>query len=459
LRQIGALYGVGTFGGLGDGQLLERFANREGEAAELAFATLVERHGPMVFRVCRGVLNDLHAAEDAFQATFLILVRKAGSIRSGDSVASWLHGVATRVSLDARASSRRRQRHEGQYDGRRPIEAVGGDLDRRDLEAILGEELQRLPERYRAPVVLCYFEGLSHEEAALRLGRPVQTIRTRLARARERLRGRLARRGLAPLAGAVALSADASASVPRTLADSTVKAAMRVAAGRAVAAGAVPATVAALTEGVLRTMLMTKLKFAAAVLVTLATAVTGAGVFAFQDAPREEARPSSSASANNAPLALQDPSTAEAKLPDLPGSAPRPETTPNKFRGRGAALGEYLEKTEREVNSAVAELRSEVAELRARLQEAEANLRKMEALQAALSDKRTQNFLFRTQGGTQGNPFGNANPNQLQTPLAPPVVDPADRRKLLDLQIKQLLDERERLGQGASQQGTPPQRK
>jgi hypothetical protein len=230
-----------------------------------------------------------------------------------------------------------------------------------------------------------------------------------------------------------------------------------------VAAGAVPATVAALTDGVLRTMLMTKLKFAAVVLVTLGTIVTGAGVFAFQDAPREEARPSSSAPANNAPPVLQDPPTVEAKLPDLPGSAPRTETIPPKARGRGAALGEYLEKTEKEVNAAVAELRTEVADLRARLQEAELNLRKMEALQAALSDKGTNkglssfpgpsslptgpNFLFRTHGGTQGNTFGNPNLNQGQPTQKPPVPDTDSRRKLLDQQIKQLLDERERLEQ------------
>ena len=283
-RRIHALYSVGTFTGLSDGQLLERFATREGEAAELAFAALVERHGPMVLRVCRRSLGDAHDAQDAFQATFLVLVRKAGSLRERGSVGNWLYGVASRVAMDARASSSRRRLHERRYAERADGAVPGGDPDRHDLEAVLHEELRRLPERYRAPVVLCHLEGLSHEEAALRLGCPVGTVRSRLARGRERLRGRLARRGLAPTAGALtaALSGDALAAVPRAFVDFPFMAAARFAAGRAGEAGAVISIRAvALSRGVLRAMFLTKLKLVAgACLVAGALFASGAGVTA-----------------------------------------------------------------------------------------------------------------------------------------------------------------------------------
>jgi RNA polymerase sigma factor (sigma-70 family) len=171
LRHIHTLFNVGTVGGLTDGQLLERFTTCTGEAAELAFAALVERHGPMVLRVCQSVLREPHDAQDAFQATFLILVRKAGSIRKRDSLASWLHGVAGRVAACSRAATARRHRHE-----RRAAEGaltVVDDKDRDDLASVLHSELDRLPEKYRAPIVLCYLESLTHEQAAQKLNWPV----------------------------------------------------------------------------------------------------------------------------------------------------------------------------------------------------------------------------------------------------------------------------------------------
>ncbi len=283
-RRIHALYSVGTFTGLSDGQLLERFATREGEAAELAFAALVERHGPMVLRVCRRSLGDAHDAQDAFQATFLVLARKAGSLRERGSVGNWLYGVASRVAMDARASSSRRRLHERRYAEQSDGAVAGGDPDRHDLEAVLHEELRRLPERYRAPVVLCHLEGLSHEEAALRLGCPVGTVRSRLARGRGRLKGRLARRGLAPTAGALtaALSGDALAAVPRAFVDFPFLAAARFAAGRAGEAGAVLSIRAvALSQGVIHAMFLTKLKLVAgACLVAGGLFASGAGVTA-----------------------------------------------------------------------------------------------------------------------------------------------------------------------------------
>ncbi len=284
IRQIHALYSVGTFAGLGDGQLLERFATLRGEEAELAFAALVARHGPMVWRVCRRVLRDEHDAQDAFQATWLVLARKAGSLRDRGSVGNWLFGVASRVSLDARAALSRRRLHERHFAETQSEEAPAADRDRHDLGAVLHEELQRLPERYRTAIALCYLEGLSHEEAARRLGRPVGTVRSRLARGRDRLRARLAGRGVVPSAGALdaALARDATASLPPALVHSTVQAAARFAAIRAATTGAViSAQAVVLCQGVLHTMLWTQLKtIAALVLVAGSVLATGLGVAA-----------------------------------------------------------------------------------------------------------------------------------------------------------------------------------
>ncbi len=146
-RHIHTLFNVGTVGGLTDGQLLERFTTGTGEAAELAFAALVERHGPMVLRVCQSVVRQPHDAQDAFQATFLVLVRKAGSIRNRDSLASWLHGVACRIAASARVATARRQKHERRA-AEQALTSVDAE-DRDDLASVLHKELDRLPEKYR----------------------------------------------------------------------------------------------------------------------------------------------------------------------------------------------------------------------------------------------------------------------------------------------------------------------
>ena len=196
LRHIHALFNVGSMGGLTDGQLLERFTVCDRQVAELAFAALVERHGPMVLRVCQSVLRERHDAEDAFQATFLVLVRKAASIRKQSSVVSWLHGVAFRVASCQKVAAARRRGYERKV---AEIEAAStDDNDCPDLASILHEELNRLPDKYRTPIVLCYLEGLSHEQAARQLMWPVGTVRSRLAHGRQQLRSLLWRRGLAP---------------------------------------------------------------------------------------------------------------------------------------------------------------------------------------------------------------------------------------------------------------------
>ena len=269
-RQLRTLFDVGAVRELTDGQLLERFATERGEAAELAFAALVERHGPMVLRVCRGVLADGHAAQDAFQATFLVLVRRARGLWVRDSIGPWLHQVAYRTARCARATAARHRRLEQRA-------AIAADQEVRperdgELERLLHEEIDRLPERYRAPVVLCDLEGRTHEQAARHLGWPVGTVKTRLSRGRQRLRDRLIRRGLAPgsspLAVAGILKVPAS-TIPPALLDGTTAAAARFAAvGPAVRGSAVT-----LAEGVLRTMSMTQWwKVATALVVAGATA-------------------------------------------------------------------------------------------------------------------------------------------------------------------------------------------
>ncbi len=265
LKDVRTLLDIGTSTGLSDSQLLERYLLRRDDSAEAAFTALVERHGPMVLRACRGVLHDTHAAEDAFQATFLILARKAGAIRKRDSVASWLFGVARRVAHRAKARRQRTAARETQGIAMLEAKATSSDHGPGSLPEI-HEEVDRLPERYRAPIVLCYLEGLTNEEAACQLRLPASTVRVRLMRARSRLRDRLIRRGLAPAVLAGISSGRAEAAIPAPLGDTTIKAATRIAAGRA---AGVSAPVAALVEGMIRAMFFAKFKVAAALLSAL----------------------------------------------------------------------------------------------------------------------------------------------------------------------------------------------
>lgn len=275
LRTIDVLFNVGTAAGLSDGELLERYASRGGEAAELAFAALVERHGPVVYRVCRRMLRDPNDAQDAFQAAFLVLIRKAHSIRNRESVGSWLYGVALRVASDARAATSRRLTHE--RNAARPELQASASCD---LAEALTEEVGRLPEKFRVPIVLCDLEGYTCEEVARRLGWPLGTVRSRLTRGKERLRSRLQRRGLAPSSSVIvaALRMPAEA-VPSAVVGSTLRTAVSITTGRAVA-GAVSAPVLALSEGVLRTMLISKLKITAGAVLAGVIAAGSAGVLA-----------------------------------------------------------------------------------------------------------------------------------------------------------------------------------
>src|SRR5262245_44161901 len=257
---------------LTDRELLRRFvAGRD----ELAFAALVRRHGPLVRRLCSRVLRADQDAEDAFQATFLVLRSKAASLRPHSSLAGWLHAVAYRVAQKARVADARRRSREGRARDKQVAEPAA-ELTLREAHEILDAELLRLPDRLREPLLLCYVEGLTRDEAARRLGCPPGRLKSRLEQARERLQRRLVARGLT-LSGALvaALFADppAQASIPAALFDSTVSAAARLAAGQP-AAGLVSARAAALADGALRTTLCTKCHVVAIVLL-LGAALAG----------------------------------------------------------------------------------------------------------------------------------------------------------------------------------------
>jgi RNA polymerase sigma factor (sigma-70 family) len=268
-------------GGLTDGQLLARFvASRD----EDSFASLVRRHGPMVFGVCRRLLRHVHDAEDAFQATFLVLARKAGSVVKGESVGCWLYGVAYRTALEAAAANaRRRARERPVMDMPHPEVAPSGAMD---WKLVLDCELNRLSTVHRTAIVLCDLEGRPRQEAARLLGVPTGTLASRLDRARKVLARRLSARGVtlsaAAFAGLMAAEA-ASAPVPTTLVNSTTRLAALVAAGHLAAA---PTSAVFLMKGVMQAMLMQKLRLAVGAFMVMAAL----GAAAFVCRPGEQAR-------------------------------------------------------------------------------------------------------------------------------------------------------------------------
>jgi RNA polymerase sigma factor (sigma-70 family) len=273
-RDLQTLYSCGAVGGLSDSQLLDRFMSQR---EEVVFEAIIKRHGPMVWGVCHRVLRDHHDAEDAFQATFLVLARKAASVMPREKLGNWLYGVAYQTAMKARAATSRRRAREKQVPDM-PEPEAGREDYRGDWLPLLDQELSRLPENYRTPIVLCELQGKSHREAAEQLGCPIGTVSGRLSRARAMLAERLTRRGvtLATSSLVVLLSQDsASASMPLPLVTSTTRAATKFAAGQ-VATVVVSTKVAALTEGVLKAMLMTKLKIGTAILMLAALGAAGA---------------------------------------------------------------------------------------------------------------------------------------------------------------------------------------
>ncbi len=289
-----ALFRGGTLSSKSDSELLEQFIaarSEKDESAQLAFSALLSRHGAMVLRVCRGVLRDDHQAEDAFQATFLILASRARSIRRQVSVASWLYGVALRVATTERSRAARRKRHE-QRRAMMTTELTPTALADDEAARVLHQEIGLLPERYRSAVVLCYLEGLTHEAAAERLSRPVGTVRSRLATARDRLRARLTRRGFAPaVIPALAVPDGVSTMVPAALEEATVRAAVEILLRKTVLAGVASAETIALMEGALRTMMTTRFVLRLVSFVAVGFIAFGAGAMAYSALTRDEPLP------------------------------------------------------------------------------------------------------------------------------------------------------------------------
>lgn len=267
--------------GISDSQLLARFNAVRDESAEQSFSALVHRHGPMVLRVCHQVLGDRHRAEDAFQATFLVLARRAGSIRQPELLGNWLYGVAVRAAWESLMRDGRRRQHEAANVG--DVEP-SGDTDRPEATLIRAEEFQalheevaRLPAHYRVPIVLCELEGLTYQQAAIRMRCPVSTVGVRLSRARDRLRVRLLRRGILPtavIANAFLGAEGAALRVPSVLVSPTGRAAAGFAARDAVGTGLVSASVIAIAQAVLKTMALARLKLATSTLAVIALTAT-----------------------------------------------------------------------------------------------------------------------------------------------------------------------------------------
>ena len=281
-----SLVQAGSLVGLCEEELLVRFV--EGKDAR-AFEFLLERHGPMVLGVCRNLLADPNDVEDAFQATFFLLIRKGSTIRRPGSLAAWLHGVAHRTALRLRRSARTIRLMTDPVERSRPC-----PIEDREQIVQLHREIESLPEKYRLPIILCYLEGLTHDDVAARLRWPVGTVRGRLARARDRLRKRLSRTGVELFAGfpraleRVCLTPD---KVPGGLLRSTTTLLEHTASLR----------VSTLTRGVVLAMIFDKLKWTLATLTVAAVILVGAGVglraFASQHEPTTPQRPGHSGAA------------------------------------------------------------------------------------------------------------------------------------------------------------------
>jgi len=284
LRDYATLFNVGTLVGLTDGELLRRVGLASPDEARALFEAIVDRHGPSVLAACRSALGDPADADDAFQATFLVLARRLRDARRLESVGGWLHGVAARVSARSRVDAARRRRHERARAALAVVaaDAPPGEVDR-ERDRALRDEVARLPARYREVVVLCYWQGLTHEQAAARLACPLGTVRSRAARARELLRRRLLRRGLAP-EGAAPDAQPAPTVVPAALARLTATAAAETFAGRTVLGPVGPAAVT-LSHHSLRRMTMLKIAHLAAASALALVAAVGLGRAAWQEGP------------------------------------------------------------------------------------------------------------------------------------------------------------------------------
>jgi RNA polymerase sigma factor (sigma-70 family) len=308
-----------------DQELLQSFVGQRDEAA---FAAVIRRHGPMVLRVALRTLQNEHDAEDVFQATFLILSQKAHTLRRQESLGSWLYGIAYRLALKAKATAGERRNREHRVTAT-PAATPLAQITVREAQTILDEELNRLPQKLREPVVLCCLEGLARDEAAQRIGCPASVLKSRLEQGRERLRQRLITRGLTLPCGLgvfLLLEGAAAAIVPPALIGSTTQAAMTIAA-REAASAVVSAKVAALTEGVLRTMFLTKIKIATVAMLVGMMAL-GGGMVTYRTAAAQGDKPA---------IASDKPPAAE--KPVEPAANPEPEKDKEAFTSWGKEIG------------------------------------------------------------------------------------------------------------------------
>jgi RNA polymerase sigma factor (sigma-70 family) len=322
-RQVQTVFSLGAVRDRTDAQLLKAYATGSGEPAELAFAALVERHGPMVLRTCRGILRDQHLAEDAFQATFLVLVQKSRSLWVQSSLGPWLQQVAYRAACCARSALVARAAHERNASANAVAGVINAD-DRDDWDAVLYEELQRLPERFRVTVVLCDLEGCTHEHAASQLGCPVGTVKSRLARGRERLRERLIRRGHPGTPGSFA-PALAAPAVPAALGDATVRTAAQLALAES-ASASIAAPVRTLVDAVLRIMFRARLKGALLTSLMMALGATALGYASA--AVNGDDRAPAPLEANADPRTTSSPGPATAGKLAVTGTVIMPDGTP-----------------------------------------------------------------------------------------------------------------------------------
>ncbi len=310
-RELDRLFGLGADGTITDPQLLELFVGGNDESASLAFEVIVERHGPMVLRTCRTVLGDFHAAEDAFQATFLVLARKARTLGSRELLSNWLYGVASRIARKARARARTQQARY--QDSALAAEAVVAHEAHSGLESelnrIVHEEIDRLPRAYRSAVVVCYLQGKSQAQAAAQLQLTETTIRGRLARARKLLGRRLTVRGVAPAALLIALESMGAAgeTIPHASVRATTSSALDFLNRTNLAGGTVGVLARALAKGELSAMLFHQLKTVAATAVALVS-LAAAGVLLAQPAASAQQRTKGSRQAKPAAV---DPELAE----------------------------------------------------------------------------------------------------------------------------------------------------
>jgi RNA polymerase sigma factor (sigma-70 family) len=298
---IETLYHDGSATGFLDEELIAKFVSDRGAVAEQAFEVLVKRHGPMVLGVCRGVLRDAHDAEDAFQATFLVLARRAASLVRSSLLGPWLHGVALRTARKTRdCRLRQRQLIERALEHRPPgiQQQPGHELSHRDETQMLHDEIGRLPEHYRAPLILCGLEGLTHEQASARLGVPPGTVGVRLMRARERLQARLSRRGVAPSLATLPALSSAAESLCAPLASETAWAATAFAA-RSAAIGTIAPEVISVARAVLASLAIKRAGIVIGALVVAGVLAAGSFAVAFQTPAKRSQAPGKAASSQD----------------------------------------------------------------------------------------------------------------------------------------------------------------